>query len=237
MTPYNRGGYNDLRAPNAGGGWFKGFQGIVDVLMRFSHLLDANCQAMNMSFMSLAGLFHRLGELKQMFVYGVETFALFKLLQKWRGKTNQIASELSVNAFNEFQPPDTRTGSRSRGLFILAFALFISVIGPIILARLLGRKNQLQQSQNTPTVQEVDDTQGEEDEEAEDEEREWTEKARALYTFEGRSQDEISFNEGDVVDVVARPFPDWWEGCVDGRRGLFPSNYVEIIEEPSSPNA
>ena len=41
----------------------------------------------------------------------------------------------------------------------------------------------------------------------------------------------LSFRAGDVLRVLNRDGSGWWDGELDGRRGWFPSNYVEPIED------
>uniref|UniRef100_A0A6I8P4H2 Intersectin 2 n=1 Tax=Ornithorhynchus anatinus TaxID=9258 RepID=A0A6I8P4H2_ORNAN len=56
---------------------------------------------------------------------------------------------------------------------------------------------------------------------------------RALYPFEARNHDELSFNSGDVIQVDEKTTgePDWLYGSFQGNFGWFPSNYVEKIPE------
>ena len=57
-----------------------------------------------------------------------------------------------------------------------------------------------------------------------------------LYDFTGRSNQELSFKKGDILQVTEKKFTDWWYGMdSDGRQGFIPVNYVEI-QESSSPS-
>eukprot|EP01092_Planopodium_desertum_P011932 TRINITY_DN55296_c0_g1_i5.p1 TRINITY_DN55296_c0_g1~~TRINITY_DN55296_c0_g1_i5.p1 ORF type:complete len:376 (+),score=63.87 TRINITY_DN55296_c0_g1_i5:2-1129(+) len=57
-----------------------------------------------------------------------------------------------------------------------------------------------------------------------------TKRARALYPFTGQDSTELSFAYGDeIVLLKSNPAEEWWEGELNGRRGLLPSNYVELI--------
>lgn len=58
-------------------------------------------------------------------------------------------------------------------------------------------------------------------------------KVRARYNFTARSEKELSFNKGDVITVTDQD-EEWWYGEIDGKEGLLPSNYVEVIEEKPS---
>ncbi|KAG8580074.1 hypothetical protein GDO81_007120 [Engystomops pustulosus] len=56
----------------------------------------------------------------------------------------------------------------------------------------------------------------------------------ALYPFEARNGDELSFNAGDVIQVDENNSgePGWLYGSVQGNVGWFPSNYAEKAPEP-----
>ena len=52
----------------------------------------------------------------------------------------------------------------------------------------------------------------------------------ALYDFEGQSAGDLAFHEGDRIRVVKKTdsTDDWWDGELNGRRGAFPANYVQL---------
>ena len=52
----------------------------------------------------------------------------------------------------------------------------------------------------------------------------------AAYDYEAQNDGELSFEEGDRIEVVARSDDGWWEGRLKGAVGLFPSNYIEDEE-------
>ena len=52
--------------------------------------------------------------------------------------------------------------------------------------------------------------------------------AKALYPFSGQDNTEISFNPGDII-MVSNQTGEWWVGEINGRRGYFPSNYVQLL--------
>ena len=41
--------------------------------------------------------------------------------------------------------------------------------------------------------------------------------------------DEISFDPDDIIENIEEVDEGWWIGEINGVRGLFPSNYVELI--------
>ena len=52
-------------------------------------------------------------------------------------------------------------------------------------------------------------------------------QVRAVYPFEGTEEGDLSFEEGALITVIRVDESDWWEGELDGKTGIFPSNYVE----------
>ncbi|XP_054836213.1 unconventional myosin-If [Eublepharis macularius] len=54
-------------------------------------------------------------------------------------------------------------------------------------------------------------------------------RCRALYQYLGQDVDELSFNVGEIIDVLLEDASGWWKGRLHGREGLFPGNYVQKI--------
>lgn len=60
---------------------------------------------------------------------------------------------------------------------------------------------------------------------------------KALYDYEGQTEDELSFPEGAIIRILNKENQDddgFWEGEFSGRIGVFPSVLVE--ELPASEN-
>ncbi|XP_078039451.1 actin binding protein 1 [Augochlora pura] len=56
-------------------------------------------------------------------------------------------------------------------------------------------------------------------------------KARALYDYQAADGTEITFDPGDIITHIEPIDEGWWQGLgPDGIFGLFPANYVEVIE-------
>ncbi|NWX39817.1 MYO1F protein, partial [Steatornis caripensis] len=56
-----------------------------------------------------------------------------------------------------------------------------------------------------------------------------TPRCQALYQYVGQDVDELSFNVGDIIDVLLEDISGWWKGRLRGKEGLFPGNYVQKI--------
>ena len=49
----------------------------------------------------------------------------------------------------------------------------------------------------------------------------------AMYALEAEEDGELSFNEGDRIEVLKKDPSGWWEGRLNGVTGLFPENYTQ----------
>ncbi|KAI7212120.1 BAR-domain-containing protein [Hortaea werneckii] len=56
------------------------------------------------------------------------------------------------------------------------------------------------------------------------------ETVTAKYTYEAQAEGDLTFYEGDVIEVVTRTDNDneWWVGKINGKEGQFPANYVQL---------
>ncbi|CAF1351666.1 unnamed protein product [Rotaria sordida] len=54
-------------------------------------------------------------------------------------------------------------------------------------------------------------------------------KLRALYDFQARSADELSFATDNELLLIDNSDETWWKAELDGKTGVVPSNYVELI--------
>lgn len=55
--------------------------------------------------------------------------------------------------------------------------------------------------------------------------------AVALYDYQASDETEISFDPGQIITHIDQIDPGWWQGLgPDGNYGLFPANYVEVID-------
>jgi hypothetical protein len=49
-----------------------------------------------------------------------------------------------------------------------------------------------------------------------------------LYDYDAQEPDELTIRAGDII-ILIKENPDWWEGELNGKIGVFPYNYVEKI--------
>lgn len=56
-------------------------------------------------------------------------------------------------------------------------------------------------------------------------------KAKAVYDYQAVDDTEITFDPGDIITHIDTIDEGWWQGLgPDGTYGLFPANYVEVID-------
>lgn len=61
-------------------------------------------------------------------------------------------------------------------------------------------------------------------------------RCRILWDYNGTHEDDLSVSAGDIVVIVSRVDAEWTQGTIDGRIGIFPSNYGEELSEEDSPS-
>ncbi|XP_021240138.1 hematopoietic lineage cell-specific protein isoform X3 [Numida meleagris] len=54
--------------------------------------------------------------------------------------------------------------------------------------------------------------------------------AVALYDYQGDGDDEISFDPNDTITHIEMVDEGWWRGQCHGKVGLFPANYVKLLQ-------
>ncbi|XP_025763651.1 SH3 domain-containing protein 19, partial [Oreochromis niloticus] len=60
-------------------------------------------------------------------------------------------------------------------------------------------------------------------------------RCMARFDFEGEHSDELSFSEGDVIQLKEYVGQDWARGQIGGHTGIFPLNFVDVIEDLPPP--
>jgi len=56
-------------------------------------------------------------------------------------------------------------------------------------------------------------------------------KAISLYDYQAADDNELSFDVNETITHIETIDDNWWRGCnAQGLYGLFPANYVELIQ-------
>ncbi|XP_075936391.1 SH3 domain-containing kinase-binding protein 1 isoform X3 [Anarhichas minor] len=67
------------------------------------------------------------------------------------------------------------------------------------------------------------------------------ELCKVLFPYEGQNEDELSLKEGEIINIISKECADagWWKGEIGGRQGVFPDNFVKLLdvdkERPKKP--
>ena len=59
-------------------------------------------------------------------------------------------------------------------------------------------------------------------------------KVRSICAYDAGENDELSFPEGILIQVVSKEDEDWWMGSYNGKVGVFPVGAVQEVEELTS---
>lgn len=212
---------------------------MVENFARFSHLLDANFDAFHGSFASILRLMDVFGE----FLYVTKTFVIFRIiysafikLHKFIMSTiigidfsqqNNINNNIiDIKDYKNFQ----NNKQQKKISMILILLGFTCLSGPMLIVRLWNAYKKRQNIKNINNQQENLDNIWKKEEMKN--EKEISKMVKALYDFKGENETDLSFHQNDIIFVLDKPFPEWWFGeLMNGKKGLFPANFVEFIEE------
>ncbi|KAK3577079.1 hypothetical protein CHS0354_037106 [Potamilus streckersoni] len=56
-------------------------------------------------------------------------------------------------------------------------------------------------------------------------------RCRARFDYEGGEDEDLIFEEGDVIKLLEKIDEEWFKGEVHGKVGMFPASFVEIIKD------
>lgn len=54
-------------------------------------------------------------------------------------------------------------------------------------------------------------------------------RCKVIFNYVQDHEDELTLNLGDIVDILGEEEEGWWRGVLNGKEGVFPSNFVEEI--------
>ncbi|BFZ25337.1 hypothetical protein BsWGS_28375 [Bradybaena similaris] len=60
-------------------------------------------------------------------------------------------------------------------------------------------------------------------------------RCKVLFEYKKENDDELELAVGEILDFHKEVEDGWWEGSLNGKVGVFPSNFVEMLEETPSP--
>ena len=53
-------------------------------------------------------------------------------------------------------------------------------------------------------------------------------EAVVMHNYSAQQDDELTLRVGDVIRSVVKKDGGWWEGVLNGRKGVFPDNFVKV---------
>lgn len=62
-------------------------------------------------------------------------------------------------------------------------------------------------------------------------------QCRVIFSYKQDHEDELNLNVGDIIDILGEEEEGWWRGLLNGKNGVFPSNFVEEIAQIPSKSA
>ncbi|CEG65543.1 hypothetical protein RMATCC62417_02311 [Rhizopus microsporus] len=211
---------------------FEVVENIVGSFGGFAQMLESTFMATHSSFMAMMGVAEQLGYLRNYLGQVFSVFALYRLvkrfIQKITGRAPAV-KPMEINASEFYQFDQTSKPKMSRKPFIVFMLMVVGL--PYLMHKLIQvisnnqkrlQEQQLQQQQQQAAT--IDPSK--------------LEFARAMYDFAAESPMELSLKKGDIVAIITKLDPvtnaasQWWKGRLrDGTMGMFPANYVEIIQK------
>lgn len=62
-------------------------------------------------------------------------------------------------------------------------------------------------------------------------------QVKSLFPYESTYEDDLNFGTGVVITVTSIENDEWYSGEYDGKSGMFPKNFVEVIKTPVVPTS
>ncbi|XP_023720042.1 protein kinase C and casein kinase substrate in neurons protein 1 isoform X3 [Cryptotermes secundus] len=153
---------------------------------------------------------------------------------KWWSNTHGVNMAMNWPYFEEFPPVNNKVARKPASRVIITDATSET--------KMEGKpKENAERANRTQAI-----TNGTRSEANPFEEEEWDEEGgealvdtgepgvpvKALYDYEGAESDELSFRQGDVFEKLEdEDEQGWCKGRKDGRVGLYPANYVEVVSQ------
>ncbi|XP_045911247.1 SH3 domain-containing kinase-binding protein 1 [Micropterus dolomieu] len=58
-------------------------------------------------------------------------------------------------------------------------------------------------------------------------------RCKAAFSYVPQHEDELELKIGDVIEIISEVEEGWWEGFLNGKTGMFPSNFTKEIQAES----
>ncbi|RKP07656.1 Peroxin 13, N-terminal region-domain-containing protein, partial [Thamnocephalis sphaerospora] len=212
-------------------GTFHMLESVVGTFGGLAQMLESTYMATHSSFMAMIGVAEQFGHLRNYLGQVLSVFALLRALRRFGYWIIGRRAPVDASAISaaEFEAHDHRATVSRRPILVFLAA----VIGiPWLISRIIraADRRRREQGGNDPQAPGV----GANGQVLNPSELEF---ARALYDFQGDHAAELSLRQGDLIAILSRHDAQgqpsqWWRGRMrDGRIGLFPANYVEILEK------
>jgi len=206
---------------------YRSFGQVAEGFSRFSYLIDLTFDALSGSFANVMRFVELAGE----FLYVFKTFALVQVV--YRGSSNLgklfrwllFGSEFKATGANylqEYLQHHSNERWRRIMLPVMLILMGMFVVGtPMVIVkfyRMIKKQQELMQLEQKKVEQPNE-----------------PQVVIAVADYQGSNEMELAFRKDDKFVVISKPYQDWWEGEMAGRKGLFPSNFVQpIIAEPQN---
>ncbi|XP_070606840.1 SH3 domain-containing kinase-binding protein 1 isoform X3 [Erythrolamprus reginae] len=56
-------------------------------------------------------------------------------------------------------------------------------------------------------------------------------RCRVAFSYMPQNEDELELKVGDIIEVVGEVEEGWWEGVLNGKTGMFPSNFIKELSD------
>ncbi|TPX37637.1 hypothetical protein SmJEL517_g00598 [Synchytrium microbalum] len=236
---------------------------IVQAFGGFSQMLESTFHATHSSFMAMVGVAEQFGHLRNYLGQVLSIVALIRYVRdigyRIVGKAPPAnPAEISTDNFTKFEQTSQQS---TRPLWLFA-SLVIGL--PWLISRLISSLNNKRlesvaagtglpgtagapgepgKDPNNPNVANPAGLIGPDGRPLTSSQIRQLEFCRGLYDFNGETPAELTFRKGDVIAILSKIDPatgmtgEWWRGRMQsGTIGMFPANYVEIIDKktPSS---
>ncbi|KAG0261723.1 Peroxisomal membrane protein PAS20 [Mortierella polycephala] len=221
---------------------FQLIESVVGAFGGFAQMLESTFMATHSSFMAMVGVAEQFGHLRGYLGQVLSIFALLRwaksLAYRLVGMKAPVnTQELTAGNFQDFQA-QPRYSKRPIVIFLLAVFGLPYLMGRLI--RAISNRNPAPEQQALLPGQEGTVAPASTPAPVNPQNLDF---ARALYDFTpSNAHQELSFRRGDIIAILSRHDPMgqdslWWRGRLrSGEMGLFPSNYVEIVNKGGNNN-